>query len=46
METPIATIFMFDWTTEYVTELVSVLIDMEDEFVAATSDVKSEVGSN
>jgi hypothetical protein len=49
MDTPIATIFMFDWTTdviESVIEVVVVLRDMEEEFVVAKSDIKLLVGSN
>ncbi len=46
MDTPIATILIFDWTTEsdvieLAAELVIVLGDMEDEFVVAKSDLKN-----
>jgi hypothetical protein len=43
METPIATISMFDWTTdviESVAEVIIVLRDVEEEFVVANSDKK------
>ena len=49
MDTPIATIFMFDWTTdviESVTELIIVLRDLGDEVVAVKSDINIVVGSN
>ena len=46
MDTPIAMIFLFDWSTssdvvESVTEPVIVLMDMEDESVAAKSGTKN-----
>ena len=46
MDTPIGMILMFDWTidvTESVVELVIVLIDMEDEFVAVKSDISKKL---
>jgi hypothetical protein len=49
MESPIAMVFMFDWTAdviEFVIEVVIVLVDMEEEFVAAESDIKIVVESN
>ena len=48
MDTPIATIFMFDWTTdsiESVRGLAIVLRDVEEEFVLAISNIKIVVGS-
>ena len=39
MDTPIALIFTFTDAIEPVAELVIVLIDMEDEFIAAESDI-------
>ena len=47
MDTPIAAIIIFDWTTdviESVTELVVVLGDMEEDFVVAISKIKIMVG--
>ena len=49
MDTPIATIFMFDWTTnvmESVTELIIVLRDMEEDFVVVISNIIIMIGSN
>ena len=49
MDTLITMIFLFDWSadvTESVTELVIVLMDMEDKFVAAISGIKVMVGSD
>ena len=49
MDTPIATIFMFDWTAdviESVAELVIVLRDVEEGFAVAKCDIKGVVGFN
>ena len=49
MDTPIATIFTFDWTTDIivsVVELVIVLREVGDKFVAAEFDINIVVGSS
>ena len=49
MDTPIATMFTFDWTTdviESVIEVVIVLRDVGEEFVVAKSDIIVTVRSN
>jgi hypothetical protein len=44
MDTPIATIFIFDWTSDVVESVVAVVIvlrDVEEEFVVTRSAIKS-----